>query len=266
MATHPLRAMSGRRLPRWQAVAIGALLVCTGAARAGILEDDEARRAILDLRTKLEQQRTDTTTQLRELQDQVQALQRSLLELNNQNEQLRAEVARLRGQDEQMLRDVSELQRRQKDIAQGVDERMRRFEPQPVSVDGKEFTAEPEEKRMWDDAMATLRAGEFDRSVGQLNALLKRYPQSGYAESARYWLGNAQYGVRQYKEAVATFRAFVAASPNHPRAPEALLAMANCQAELKDTKGARATIAELVKTYPRSEAAQAGRDRLATLK
>ncbi|MGZ5267193.1 MAG: tetratricopeptide repeat protein, partial [Caldimonas sp.] len=50
------------------------------------------------------------------------------------------------------------------------------------------------------------------------------------------------------------------------RAPEALLAIANCQAELKDVKAARKTIDELMKTYPKSEAAQAGKERLASLR
>ena len=49
-------------------------------------------------------------------------------------------------------------------------------------------------------------------------------------------------------------------------AAEALLAIANCQAELKDSKAARRTIEDLLKTYPKSEAAQAGRERLASLK
>jgi TolA-binding protein len=45
-----------------------------------------------------------------------------------------------------------------------------------------------------------------------------------------------------------------------------VLAIANCQAELKDTKSARRTIDELLKAYPQSEAAQAGKERLASLK
>ena len=49
-------------------------------------------------------------------------------------------------------------------------------------------------------------------------------------------------------------------------APEALLSIANCEAELKDNKAARKTIGELIKLYPKSEAAQAGRERLASLK
>lgn len=249
-----------------RAVAVGALLAATLPAHAGLFDDEEARKAILDLRTKIETLRTESTANQKAMGEQIQTLQRGLLDLSNQNEQLRQEIARLRGQDEQVLRDLSEVQRQQKNIAQGVDERMRKLEPQQVSVDGKEFLVEVEEKRSYDDAMAVLRNGEFDRAAPMLVAFLKRYPSSGYADSVRYWLGNAQYGQRAYRDAITTFRAFVTAAPDHPRAPEALLALANCQAELKDNKSAKKTLEELIKQYPKSEASQAARERIVALK
>jgi len=45
-----------------------------------------------------------------------------------------------------------------------------------------------------------------------------------------------------------------------------MLAMANCQIEMKDNRGARKTIDDLVKAYPASEAAAAGKERLGSLK
>ena len=254
-------------------MAIAAL--CLGAAlfaptaRAGIFDDDEARRAILDIRQKIEQngerQRVGQQ-QLSELREQIDQLKRSLLDLNNQLEQVRGDNARLRGQNEEITRSVAEVQRKQKDLQSGVEDRMRKFEPQKVSLDGKEFSVDPEEKRQYDEAMELLRKSDFAGTTNALGNFRKRYPVSGYNESALFWLGNAQYGVRQYKEAIESFRTLVAAAPEHSKAPEAMLAIANCQAELKDTKGARKTIDDLLKTYPKSEAAQAGRERLASLK
>lgn len=236
------------------------------AARAGLFDDDEARRAILDIRQKIEQNSERQRAGQQQLGEQIDQLKRSLLDLNNQLEQMRGDNATLRGQNEELARIVSELQRRQKDLQAGVDDRMRRIEPQKVTVDGKEFSADPDEKRQYDEAMDLLRKSDFAGTVNALGAFRKRYPASGYNESALFWLGNAQYGVRQYKEAITSFRTLVAAAPDHPKAPEALLAIANCQAELKDAKSARRTIDELLRTYPRSEAAQAGRERLASLK
>lgn len=242
------------------------LLLCQWApAHAGILEDDEARRAIIELRTRVQQLETKQA-ELATLRDEIQQLRRSLFDANNQNEQLRADMAKLRGQNEQLARDVADLQQRQKDIAQGVEERMRKLEPQKVSVDGKDFLADPEEKRLYDDAVAPMRNGDFAATADALSGFLKRYPASGYADSARFWLGNALYGKREYKDAIASFRAFLAAAPDHPRAPEAMLAIANCQLEMKDAKGAKRTLSDLVRTYPKSEAAQAARERLAALK
>jgi tol-pal system protein YbgF len=239
-------------------------------AHAGLFDDDEARRAILDLRKQLEQSneqaRARQAEQMTQMSVQIEQLKRGLLDLNGSIEAQRADNAKVRGQMEELARNVAELQRKQLDLQQGVDERIRKVEPQKVTVDDKEFSVDPEEKRSYDDALAGFRRGEFDRAASGFSGLLKRFPGTGYRQSALFWLGNAQYARRDYKEAIATFRSLVASAPDSPRAPEALLAIANCQAELKDSKAARRTIDELLKAYPKSEAAQAGRERLAALK
>ena len=245
------------------------LAALAGSAHAQLFPDNEARKAIIELRATDEQQAkrlAELTAANKELLEQVQQLRRNLLDFNNQLEALRADLARQRGSNEQLARDVAELQRRQKDIAQGVDDRIRKLEPQKVAVDGKEFLADAEEKRIYDEAFALLRAGDFAGAASALNAFAKRYPSSGYLDSVRFWLGNAQYGKREYKEAITSFRGFIAAAPEHSKVPEALLAIANCQAEMKDSKAARVTLNDLLKRYPQSEAAQAGKERLAALK
>ena len=252
------------------ALAAAVLLVCGASAHAGLFDDDEARRAILDLRKQLEQSneqaRARQNEQMAAMAAQIEQLKRSLLDLNSGIEAQRADNARVRGQIEELARNVAELQRKQTDLQQGVDERIRKVEPQKVTVDDKEFSVDPEEKRSYDDALAGFRRGEFDRAATGFSGLLKRFPNSGYRQSALFWLGNAQYARREYKEAISTFRSLVATAPDSPRAPEAMLAIANCQAELKDTKAARKTIDDLLKAYPKSEAAQAGRERLAALR
>ena len=254
--------------PALAACLVAALAV--PAAHAGIFDDDEARKAILDLRQKLEQsneqQRARQAEQIAQFGEQLNQLKRSLLDLNNQLELQRAESAKLRGQNEQIARDLAEVQRKQSDIQQGVEDRIRKIEPQKVTLDDREFLAEPDEKRQYDESIAAVRKGEFDRATVLLTTMLRRWPGSGSRESALFWLGNAQYGRRNYPEAITAFRTLVSTTPDSPKAPEALLAIANCQAELKDTKAARKTIEELVKSYPKSEAAQAGRERLVSMR
>ncbi len=262
-----------RLQPLHRVAGAAALLVFASTAQAGLFDDDEARKAILDLRNRLtaiEDANKARTTELAStnaaLTEQLAALRRSLLDLNSQLETMRADMAKLRGNDEQMLRDLAEVQRRQKDVGSALDDRLRKLEPIKVSIEGREAMVDPDEKRAFDDALAAIRGGDFDKSVGMLGAFQRRYPGSAYSDMSRFWLGNALYGKRDYKEAIAAFRGFVAAAPEHPRAPEALLALANSQAEMKDPKGARKTIEELMKAYPQSEAAQAGKERLASIR
>lgn len=245
-----------------------ALLVLTlscafvSTGHAALFEDDEARRAILELR-----QRVDVLQQVNQRSgDDNSQVRRSLLDLQTQIETLRMEHAKLRGQNEQLLRDVADLQRRQKDIAQGVDERLRQFEPVKVTVDGLEFQADADEKRDFEAALAVFRAGKFADAKTAFAGFVRQYPRSGYLPSARFWLGNAQYAAREYKEAIGNFKMLLSEAPGHARAPEAALSIANCQIELKETRTARKTLEDLLRDYPQSEAAVAAKERLSRLK
>ena len=249
------------------------LLLVAAHSQAALFDDDEARKAILDLRQKVEvQQQRNIEEQkkaiddIRKTSDDNAQLRRSLLDLSNQIEVLRAELSKMRGQDEQLARDVADVQRKQKDISQGVEDRLRKFEPAKVTVDGVEFSANPAEVRDFDAALAVLRRGDFAAAQTSFLDFINRYPASGYRPSALFWLGNAQYALKAYREAVNNFKALLTVAPEHLRAPEAALSIANCQVELKDTVAARKTLGDLIKVYPQSEAASVAKDRLTKLK
>lgn len=257
-------------MPAWLApLSLAAAALWPVQAHA-LFDDDEARKAIIELRQKVEANRQSAeaaiTRSADEARDNSTTTRRSLLDLANQIEQLRVELAKLRGQNEQLARDVSELQRQQKDVQLGLDERLRKVEPLHVALDGQEFTATPAEKREFDAAMEMLRRSEFEPAAQAYTAFLRRYSEGGYTAAALYWLGNAQYANRAYKDAIETHRRLVTQFPAHPRTPEAMLAMANSQVELKDSKAARRTLEDLVKAHPKSEAADAARERLKRLR
>ena len=274
-----------------RAVFAAVCCLCISSAQAGLFEDDEARRAILDLRQKVEQMqqqgvqlqqqsaqmqqqsaeqlraaKNENAVSIEQVNGQLTQLRRSLLELSNMIEGLRSELANSRGKSEQLARDLADAQRFQKDIVQGTEDRFKRLEPSKVSVDGLEFMALPAEIREYDSALATMRKGDFAQALPAFSEFVRRYPASGYQPSALFWLGNLHYSQRNYKEALNQYRALVSASPAHLRAPEALLSVANCQLELKDPKASRKTLEELVKAYAESEAASLAKARLAKLK
>jgi tol-pal system protein YbgF len=119
-------------------------------AQAALFEDEEARRAILDLRQRLENQRqtqlqsTDQTLQksLDQSQKQIEILRKQVeleinqskqdnrqaaLQLQAQIEALKQDIANLRGEREQLLREITLLQRAQKDINVDIEERFQKI-------------------------------------------------------------------------------------------------------------------------------------------
>ena len=247
-----------------------ASLLFFGPAQAGLLEDDEARKAILELRQRVETMRQSTEAQFAELvrkaAEENAQLRRSLVDLQNQIEAQRAALAAMRGQMEQLQRELNEAQRRNSEVSLGLEDRLRRIEPTSVRVDGQEFLVEASERKDFEAALALVKGGDFSGAQPALIEFIRRYPQSGYRPSALFWLGNAQYATKDFKEAIVNFRAMLSQVPEHVRAPDTLLAIANCQIELKDPKAARKTLEDLMRAYPQAEASVAAKERLVRLK
>jgi tol-pal system protein YbgF len=249
-----------------------ALMVAMAPAQA-FLDDKEARRAIVELRERftageaqVQGQFTQVVQANAALVEQLTALRRSLLELNNLIENLRGDAARLRGDNETLTRQLAELQKAQQDANQAFDARLRQFEPMRATQDGVELSVLPVEKRAFDAALQHVRGGDFEKAALELAEFRRRFPDSALVPSANFWLGNALYGTKDYREAINAFRAFVTAAPEHPRAPEAMLALANSQAEMRDPRAARKTLEDLLKAYPDTEAAEAGKQRMASIR
>lgn len=230
-------------------------------SHAGLLSDDEARKAILELRTKVDGIARDLNGRIDTKADKTVSL-----EMVNQHEQAMAEIAKLRGQLEVLSNEIVTAQKRQKDFYTDLDARIRKLEPRQVTIDGQEAAVAPEELTNYEAAMATFKGGDYKAAATQLGEFVRRYPQSSYASNAQYWLGNAYYAQRDCKKAIAAQQVVATAYPDSAKAPDAMLNIGTCYAELKDKKAATKALKDLIAKYPDSAAAQAAKDRLPSLK
>lgn len=230
-------------------------------AGAGILDDDEARKAILDLRTKVDNMARDLNARIDTKSDK-----RDALDMVNQHEQTMQEIARLRGQIEVLANDIANAQKRQKDFYADLDARIAKLEPRQVNIDGKTAEVDPGELKSYEGAMATFKTGDYKTAAAALADFVRRYPASSYASNAQYWLGNAYYAQRDYKNAIAAQEIVASTYQDSAKAPDAMLNIASSYTELKDKKNARKALQTLVSKYPDSTAAAAAKDRLSVLK
>ena len=238
-----------------------AFMLLPSVASAGIFDDDEARRAILDVRTKIEALSVKLDSKL-----DTKADKSSALDLSNQNEQLRAEVAKLRGQIEVLTNDLANAQRRQQDFYVDLDNRIRKMEPKKITVDGKEATVEMNEQRAYDAAMGLFKAADYKNASAAFSSFIGNYPQSVFAGSAQYWLGNSYYAQRDCKNTITSLQTLVKNQADHPKVPDAMLYIAGCQLELKDKAASKKTLEAVMAKFPDTEAAQVAKSRMASVK
>jgi tol-pal system protein YbgF len=230
-------------------------------ANAGLLDDDEARRAILELRTKVDALSKDLTTRLETKSDKS-----STLDILNQHEQTMQEIARLRGQIEVLANQVATVEKHQKDYYTDLDARLKKLEPRQVTVDGQTGNVLPSEKAGYDAAYQLVQSGDFKGATTALQEFLHRYPQSVYAANAQYWLGNVYFAQGDYKGAIAAQEALISTYEGSPKIPDAMLNIASSYDQLKEKKAAKKAFQQLIKAYPDSPAAQTAKARLAALK
>ena len=258
--------LATRRAAR--AAAAAAIVVATLPAQAQLFSDDEARRAILDVRSRVEQMQREMLKRIEDLSARVERLEqttRGQLELQNQIQAMRQEIASLRGTVEVQANELSKTQRGQRDLAADVDTRIKRLEPVVVTIDGKQASVDVSERRAYDGALATFRSGDFRGAQSAFQQFQGAYPQSPYLPSVQYWIGSSQYAQKDNKGAITTLQGFVQRHPEHPRAADALLTIGNAQAESGDRKAAADTFRTVTEKYDGSGAAQTARERLAAM-
>lgn len=234
-------------------------------ARAGLFDDDEARKRIDQVKADLE--------------DRIQKLEeasRNQLMLANQIEALRAELARLRGQQEVTANDVDQSQKRQKDLYVDLDTRLRKIEMTIADLGQKLATAqsaaaarpaEPppdpaQESRDYEAAVNALRNGKHVDALVGFRQFIKTWPKSNYLPSAHFWAASAAVQARDLDTATELYNKFIATWPDDAFVPDAMLGLAGCQQDQGDAKAARKTLETLVAKFPKSEAAKTAKQRL----
>ena len=264
-------------------------LAAAGPAKAGLFDDDEARRRIEALRQELAQQGKDNEVRIARLEELIRNI--GVVELVRQLEQINGEMARLRGQLEVLANENQQVQKRQRDFYLDLDSRLKRLEggasagaPPPAAAAGPDVTVaappppasqpprvasrddQAREVRAYDAASNLFRRNDFPSAIDAFRAFVKDYPASPLAANAGYWIGISYANLKDYRNALAAQQEILSRHPQSAKAPDALLAIAAIQVEQGDPGSARNTLEDIIARYPGSEAAGKARTRLASLR
>ena len=220
-----------------RAFCLSATALCLSASSNAwaLFADDDARKAILDLRKSL------ATTQM---------------DLQNQIEKLKTENAELRGKVENLEKQGEDISSSQKTYYQDLDNRLGNFEPKTETVEGITGVVQPNEKKAYDDALKSFQAGNLKKADEGFSTFAAKFPKSPYLPLALFWGGNSKYANKDYAGAIAQLQSLIKRYPNHPRVPAAMLTLGNCQLESGNKAAAKKTFSEIITKYPDSNTAK----------
>lgn len=240
---------------------------------------------------------------IRDLEQQVNTLERRLSRMERQNqvlmemfqqlEALRNEVKLLRGDGEQGLHEIDIVKKRQRELYLDVDQRLQNLEsgntasvvkiPSSPSAEAQPSpstkpatpavenqpggsTSSATEQEVYKRAFNLLKDKRYPDSVKAFSAFLTKYPQSVYAGNAQYWLAEANYVSRSYASALVEFKKVIDRYPASSKVPDATLKLGFTHYELKQWDEARRVLSSLRNQHSNTTVARLAGKRLQRMK
>jgi tol-pal system protein YbgF len=229
-----------------------------------------------------------------------QAENPAVMEMIQQVDQISEDISLLRGEIEVQGHDINEIKKRQRELYQDIDRRLRDIESRAVSqapavqmttpqvaappqpaIEPSGTTAEtpslpagtaaasapvsaPQagEKEAYQAAFDTLKEGRYKEAKAEFTAFLDKYPNSGFAGNAQYWLGEAHYVTRSFEQGIVEFKKVLNSYPGSNKVPDAMLKLGYTYYELKQYPQAKTVLQELRTRFPNETAARLGTKRL----
>jgi tol-pal system protein YbgF len=108
-------------------------------------------------------------------------------------------------------------------------------------------------------ALATFRAHEHGQAVLEFLDFLAKHPNHPLAANAQYWIGEAYYTQRDYRQALVEFQKVFEHGAADGKAADALLKMGLCYQRLREPVRAEQAWQQVLKEYPGSDAAERAR-------
>ena len=230
-----------------------------------------------------------TSDRLDKLERRMEAVTELLLDV----EQLKRENADLSGQVELLRHELQQLRTQQRELYLDIERRLGGGgaaspppaappapEPAPPPVAAPAPTPVPtgepatpavsppagSEKQAYDEAYKLLVPNRrIPEAISALEAFLRQYPDSSYADNAQFWLGEAHYAAQDYGAAVVDFQTLVEKFPQSPKVPDALLKMGYIRYAQGDYGKAREVFEGLIRHYPDTAAARLADQRLSAI-
>lgn len=119
-------------------------------------------------------------------------------------------------------------------------------------------------RRLYDRVMDEFKHRDYAAAMAGFQLFIELHGQSALASNALYWIGECQYRMGRYRDALTSFYGVVSNYPQSPKLPASTLKLGHTYAKLGDPEKARLMFDRVVDQYPDSSEAELARKALET--
>lgn len=114
-------------------------------------------------------------------------------------------------------------------------------------------------RRLYDRVMDEFKHRDYAAAMAGFQLFLELHGQSALAANAQYWIGECQYRMKRYRDALTSFYDVVSNYPFSPKLAAATLKLGQTYDKLGDPEKARLMFDRVVEQYPDSAEAEVAR-------
>jgi tol-pal system protein YbgF len=149
---------------------------------------------------------------------------------------------------------------------QGVSKPESTPKPEPAPKPEAPVKKEPTEKNAYQSAKAAFDKGDFDSARREFQGFLEKYPKSGNADNAQFWIGETYYREKWYEKAILEYQKVIENYPKGNKVQASLLKQGLAFFNLGDKTNSRLILRELVSKHPKSNEAKIAKQKLKEIK
>ncbi|NJN68969.1 MAG: tol-pal system protein YbgF [Nitrospira sp.] len=117
-------------------------------------------------------------------------------------------------------------------------------------------------RRLYDRVMDEFKHRDYAAAMAGFQLFIELHSQSALAANAQYWVGECQYRMGRYREALKSFYDVVSNYPLSPKVAASTLKLGQTYTKLRDPEKARLMFDRVVEQYPDSSEAEVARKSL----
>jgi tol-pal system protein YbgF len=114
-------------------------------------------------------------------------------------------------------------------------------------------------RHFYDRVMEEFRQKDYEAALAGFRLFMELHGHSILASNAQYWIGECEYRLRRYREALTSFYNVVSYYPLSPKLPASTLKIGQIYTKLHDKEKARMMYERILDQYPDMAEAEVAR-------